>query len=68
MINRQQPKIPVSYPVLCGSIAGSIGGMGVKMHNEAFSALGLAYTYVSFEPSGVREAIDAMRALGLRGL
>jgi shikimate dehydrogenase len=61
-------KLPVSYPLLCGSIAGSIGGMGVRMHNEAFTARELAYTYVSFEPSGVGEAIAAMRALGIRGL
>ncbi|GHV73221.1 shikimate dehydrogenase [Spirochaetia bacterium] len=63
-----EQKSPVSFPVLCGSIAGSIGGMGVKMHNEAFRVKGLSYTYVSFEPSGAKEAIDAMRALGLRGL
>ncbi|MDR2112031.1 MAG: shikimate dehydrogenase [Candidatus Accumulibacter sp.] len=61
-------KVPVSHPVLCGSIAGSIGGMGVRLHNEAFRAKGLAYTYVSFEPSGAGEAIVAMRALGIRGL
>jgi shikimate dehydrogenase len=61
-------KVPVSHPLLCGSIAGSIGGMGVRMHNEAFKAQGLAYTYVSFEPSGAGEAIAAMRAMGIRGL
>jgi shikimate dehydrogenase len=61
-------KRPVSYPLLCGSIAGSIGGMGVRMHNEAFKAKGLDYTYVSFEPSGAGAAIAAMRALGIRGL
>jgi shikimate dehydrogenase len=38
------------------------------MHNEAFRVKSLPYTYVSFEPSGAKEAIDAMRALGLRGL
>ncbi len=60
--------MPTSKPILCGSIAGSIGGLGVRMHNAAFQALGLPYTYVSFEPSGAREAIDAMKALGIRGL
>ncbi|MDR2445849.1 MAG: shikimate dehydrogenase [Treponema sp.] len=64
----EQKKIPRTSPVLCGSIAGSIGGMGVRMHNEAFRVNGLAYTYVSFEPSGAREAIAAMRAMGIRGL
>jgi shikimate dehydrogenase len=64
----EQKKIPRTSPVLCGSIAGSIGGMGVRMHNEAFRVKGLAYTYVSFEPSGAGEAIAAMRAMGIRGL
>ena len=57
-----------SKPILCGSIAGSIGGLGIKMHNAAFQALGLPYTYVSFEPTDAKGAIDAMRALGIRGL
>lgn len=57
-----------SVPVLCGSIAGSIGGLGVKMHNSAYRQAGLDYTYVSFEPKSAREAIQAMRALGMRGL
>ncbi|MDR2185498.1 MAG: shikimate dehydrogenase [Treponema sp.] len=65
---KEQKKIPRTSPVLCGSIAGSIGGMGVRMHNEAFRVRGLAYTYVSFEPSGAGEAAAAMRTMGIRGL
>ncbi len=57
-----------SYPVLCCSIAGSIGGLGVKMHNAAFRHLGLEYTYVSFEPDDLKGAVDAMRNLGMRGM
>ena len=57
-----------SYPVLCGSISGSIGGMGVKLHNAAFAELGLEYTYVSFEPTSVMAAVEAMKSLGIRGL
>ena len=60
--------MPTSKPILCGSIAGSIGGLGIKMHNAAFAALGLPYTSVSFEPSSAQGALDAMRALGIRGL
>ena len=60
--------MPTSKPILCGSIAGSIGGLGIRMHNAAFQALGLPYTYVSFEPSDAKGAIQAMRALGIRGL
>ena len=61
-------KNPVSFPILCGSIAGSIGGMGVRMHNAAFKHLNLPYTYVSFEPASAKGAVDAMRQMGIRGL
>ncbi|MGI6776851.1 MAG: shikimate dehydrogenase [Acetivibrionales bacterium] len=60
--------MPKSHPILCGSIAGSIGGMGVKMHNAAFQHLNLPYVYVSFETASAKGAVDAMRALGIRGL
>lgn len=60
--------MPRSSPILCGSIAGSIGGTGVLLHNAAYREAGISYTYVSFEPSGVKEAVDAMRSMGIRGL
>lgn len=60
--------MPKSNPVLCCSIARSIGGMGVRTHNAAFRHMNLNYTYVSFEPSGAKAAVDAMRALGIRGM
>lgn len=57
-----------SFPVLCGSIAGSIGGNGVLMHNAAYKALGLNYSYVSFQPGNLEDTIKGVRALGIRGL
>lgn len=60
--------MPRSSPILCGSIAGSIGGTGVLLHNAAYQAAGIPYCYVSFEPSGAEAAIAAVRALGIRGL
>jgi shikimate dehydrogenase len=57
-----------SSPVLCGSISGSIGGLGVIMHNAAFKALNLDYTYVSFQPVNLENAISGMRALGIKGM
>ncbi len=57
-----------SFPVLCGSIAGSIGGMGVIMQNAAYKALNLDYTYVSFQPDNLELAIKGMKTLGIRGL
>ncbi len=60
--------MPGSNPVLCGSIAGRPGRFGVAMHNAAYRALGLAYTYVAFGTEDTAAAVAAMRALGIRGL
>lgn len=57
-----------SLPILCGSISGSIGGLGVKMHNAAYKHLDLPYTYVSFQPAELEGAIKSMRILGIKGL
>ena len=57
-----------SKPILCSSIAGKIGGLGILMHNRAYQQANLDAVYVSFEPAGAKEAIDAMRALGIRGM
>lgn len=48
--------MPGSKPILCGSIAGKIGGLGVVMHNRAYQKAGLEAVYVSFEPTGAKEA------------
>jgi shikimate dehydrogenase len=55
-------------PILCGSIAGRPGRFGVAMHNAAYRALGLNYTYVAFGAEDTGGAVAAMRALGIRGL
>jgi shikimate dehydrogenase len=59
---------PRSNPVLCGSIAGNPGAFGVTMHNAAYRALGLGFTYVAFGTEDTAGAVAAMRALGIRGL
>lgn len=38
------------------------------MHNAAFQAKGLAFTYVSFSTDDTARVIDSMRSLGFRGL
>jgi len=40
------------------------------MHNAAFAQLGLDYCYVTFlvKPGGLREAVEAIRALDLKGV
>ena len=57
-----------SYPALCGSIAGRPGPFGVAMHNAAYRALGIDYTYVAFAGDDTAGVIEAVRCLGIRGL
>jgi shikimate dehydrogenase len=62
------PFMPHSIPTLCGSLAGQPFTFNVKVHNAAYRALGVDYTFVSFGIEDVAGAINAMRTLGIRGL
>jgi shikimate dehydrogenase len=55
-------------PVLCGSIAGRPGRLGVAMHTAGYRALGLDWVYVAFGTEDTEGAVAAMRPLGIRGL
>jgi shikimate dehydrogenase len=60
--------MPRSIPTLCGSIMGSPFTFNVKVHNAAYAALGLDYTFVCFGVEDVPGAIAAIRTLGIRGM
>jgi shikimate dehydrogenase len=60
--------MPKSMPVLCGSISSRPSPFGVAMHNAAYKAAGIPFTYVAFGTENTRQAILAMRYLGIRGL
>lgn len=60
--------MPRSIPTLCGSIMGTPFTFNVKVHNAAYRALGLDYTFVCFGVEDAPGAIAAVRALGIRGL
>jgi shikimate dehydrogenase len=60
--------MPHSIPALCGSLAGQPFTFNVKVHNAAYRALGVDYTFVSFGIEDAAGAINAMRTLGIRGL
>lgn len=55
---------------LCGSLSLHPVGLGAAMHRAGYAALGLDYAYVPFGITSARlpAAIEAMRALDLRGL
>ncbi len=56
-----------SFPTLCGSFAGRASQVGVRVHNAAYRASGLNFTYVAFSIRDAQSAVNAMRALSIRG-
>lgn len=59
------------HTVVCGIIGDPIEHtMSPAIHNAAFQAMGLDYVYVAFgvKGEGLRQAIEGMRALGMRGM
>ena len=60
--------MPESLPTLCGSIMGSPFSLSAKIHNAAYAALGLDYTFVCFGVEDPVAAVAAIRALGVRGM
>jgi shikimate dehydrogenase len=60
--------VPKSNPILCGSIASRPSPFGVAMHNAAYQALDVPFAYVAFGTENTRQAVLAVRYLGIRGL
>lgn len=54
---------------LCISLAKRAGNFGCFVHNAAFKKMNLNFIYKSFsvEENNLAQAVDAMRALGIRG-
>lgn len=57
--------MPQSLPILCGSIMGSPFSLSAKIHNAAYAALGLDYTFVCFGVEDPVAAVAAIRTLGM---
>ncbi|AMA72301.1 MULTISPECIES: shikimate dehydrogenase [Aneurinibacillus] len=60
-----------SQTILTGLFGHPVGhSLSPLMHNRAFEACGLNYRYAAFDidPSRVQEAVQAVRALGMRGV
>ncbi|WP_233856196.1 shikimate dehydrogenase family protein [Paraburkholderia sp. HD33-4] len=60
--------MPHSIPTLCGSLAGQPFTFNVKVHNAAYRALGIDYTFVSFGVDDAALAVQSIRTLGIRGM
>ncbi|MFZ1489548.1 MAG: hypothetical protein WAS51_06375, partial [Ilumatobacteraceae bacterium] len=62
---------PTGATVVAGVIGSPVRhSLSPALHNAAFEAAGLDWTYAAFEvgPGGAQAALDAMRTLGLGGL
>lgn len=57
-----------SLPTLCGSMAAHPYRLAVELHNGAYRALGIDYTFVYFGITDPKEGVQAIRGLGIRGM
>ncbi len=58
------------HTVLCGLLGSPVAhSISPMMHNEAFRQLGLDYAYLAFDvgTEHLKEAVEGLRALGVRG-
>jgi shikimate dehydrogenase len=60
--------MPRSIPTLCGSIMGQPMSFNVRIHNAAYQALGLDYTFVCFGIDDPVAGVQTIRTLGVRGM
>lgn len=60
--------MPKSIPVLCGSMMAEPYSLSMRVHNAAYRALGIDYTFVCFGIEDPAAAIQAIKTLGIRGM
>ena len=57
-----------TLPTLCGSMAAHPYRLAVEIHNAAYQDLGVDYTFVYFGITDPAAGVEAIRALGIRGM
>lgn len=57
-----------TLPTLCGSMAAHPYRLAVELHNAAYRALGIDYTFVYFGITDPAAGVAAIRALFIRGM
>ncbi len=57
-----------TYPRICASVAGNPSPLGVKMHNSAYMAKELDFTYIAFGAEKIEDALNAVKLLNIRGM
>jgi shikimate dehydrogenase len=68
LLGSEEKFMSTSLPTLCGSMAAHPYRMAVEVHNAAYRALGIDYTFVYFGITNPEEGVKAIRALGIRGM
>lgn len=70
MIRKWRYKMEINgKTTICAVIGDPIGHtMSPTMHNAAYRALGLNFAYVAFHVKNVRQAVQGVLGLGIRGL
>ena len=58
----------LSFPRLCGLLAGNPSSLSQAMHNAGFKALGIDFIYSAFSTVDTEHALKSCRELGFRGL
>ena len=58
----------LSFPRLYGLLADKPSSLSQAMHNAGFSALGINSFYVNFDTLNTKDALSAVRCLGICGL
>lgn len=56
-----------SFPILCGSVAGTASKLGVALHDAGYQALGLDFKYIAFGTDDIGLAVEGFRKLGFQG-
>ena len=57
-----------TLPTLCGSMAAHPYRLAVDIHNAAYRALGIDFTFVYFGIEDPKAGVQAIRTLGIRGM
>ena len=53
--------------MLCVSLSSNPGKFGTVVHNAGYRSLGLDWSYVACATNNLKDSIQAIRTLGIRG-
>ena len=57
----------MTFPTVCGSVAGKASRLGVALHEAGYRSLGLDYRYIAIGTDDLATTVSGVKALGWRG-